>query len=192
VQIGDLQPQQIPVTLQVVGTPLVLSKHRVQRPASEVLHSLMHHQHQPVPALLQTADPAASSSGTQYAANPTTGTGSSGGGGDSASSGTSSSGTSSSGTSSSGGSSQEGREACKLDFGIIPAGLEVQRTVFVSNTGVHLTACRVGGHNLRIEKTSCTDCLLSFQEGSSSVEALVHLECGARLPTQLLGGCCVV
>jgi hypothetical protein len=181
VQVGDLHPQQIPVTLQVVGTPLVLSKHRVQRPASEVLHSLMHHQHQHVPALL----PADGSSGTQHGADLTAGTCSSVSGGDNASCSSSGGGNS---------SSQEGREACKLDFGIIPAGLEVQRTVFVSNTGVHLIACRVGGHSLRIKKNWCMDCLLSFQQGSSSVAAVVHLglECGARLPTQLLDGCCVV
>lgn len=85
--------------LAVVGNPLVLSKHRVQHAASEVLHSLLQqhphqHQHQQ-PALC----------------------GASGGG------------------SSSSSSSPQGGEACSLDFGIIPAGLEVQRSFFVRNTG---------------------------------------------------------
>lgn len=80
------------MSLQVVGSPLTISKHRVQRPASDVLHALLLH---PAPGAVHSEG-----SGT---------------------------------TSSS--SSQHSRPACSLDFGVVTAGLEVQKTFVISNTG---------------------------------------------------------
>lgn len=104
-QVGDLPPQQIPMTLQVVGTPLVVSKHRVQRQGSDVLHALMHHQHQlPQP---QSSTDAADATRAGHACSNIPDI------------------------------VQDSRAACTLDFGVITAGMEVQKTFFVSNTGEH-------------------------------------------------------
>lgn len=107
-QVGDLPPRQIPCILQVNGSPLLLSKHRVQRQASDVLQALMqqHGQHpQPVPSL-QQQQPEAGSDGCRN-----------------------------------GPSQHNSRTACSIDFGVVPAGVEVQRTFYVSNTGVCVCVC---------------------------------------------------
>lgn len=96
------------MTLQVIGTPLLMSKHRVQRQGSDVLHALMHHQHQ----LLQSHSPADIAGGQVAGCDSTNST------------------------------QEDSRAACVLDFGVITAGMEVQKTFFVSNIG-ELETCLI-------------------------------------------------
>lgn len=111
-QVGELPPRQIPMTLQVVGTPLVISKQRVQRQALEVLHTLMQQQHQQLLAP-PSQTPAFSTAGAAAACGGMASTSSSGVA-----------------------VSQNSKAACALDFGIISAGLPVQKSFYVTNTGV--------------------------------------------------------
>lgn len=127
-QVGDLPPQRIPTTLQVVGSPLVLNKHRVQRQASEVLHTLMRHQQQLLK--LPQAPPKSSSSRAAQGSDR----------GDALvvpnNAGCSDSSSVRSGSSV--GSSDHDRDSkvsCSLDFGVVPAGMEVRQTFYASNSG---------------------------------------------------------
>jgi hypothetical protein len=99
----------------------------VQRQASEVLHTLIWHQQQllrlpqAVPGLDACGTAAQDSSQGGALAAP------------------SSAGCSSNNSSSSSGSSSDAERgskvSCSLDFGVVPAGMQVQQTFFVSNPG---------------------------------------------------------
>lgn len=140
-QVGDLPPQQIPIILRVEGSPLVLSNHRAQRAASEVLHTLLHHQHQ---QLLSShrAQAAQHTSVTQQidgAHNGSCKEGDSGSGG----SGSSSGGCESSSGEAVGPGAAGSGSVCRVDLGVVPAGLQVQRAFFLCNTGEFIAVCTV-------------------------------------------------
>jgi hypothetical protein len=140
-QVGELPPQRIPVALKVEGSPLVISKQRVQVQGSEVLHTLLHQQQRPL--LLPSRQPlrlpvAAACCGGSADAS---GDASHGKGSDNnnhsqlSGAATGSSGATGSVEGSIASTQRSVRTDVRLDFGVVPAGVEVQHTLFVSNTG---------------------------------------------------------
>jgi len=122
----------------------VLSNHRAQRAASEVLHTLLHHQHQQLllPHRAQAAQRTSVTQQIDVAHNGScvegdggSGSGSSGSGGCETSSGEAGGiNVSTSGAAGSG-------AVCRVDLGVVPAGLQVQRAFYLCNTGEVITVC---------------------------------------------------